>query len=39
MLRSAIKDDEWVLILHGGVLGLFAGMLHVTLFNWLNILG
>jgi hypothetical protein len=24
MLRSAIKDDEWVLILHGGVLGLFA---------------
>jgi hypothetical protein len=39
MLRSAIKDDEWVLILHGGVLGLFAGMVHVTLFNWLKILG
>jgi len=39
MLRSAIKDDEWVLILHGGVLGLFAGMLHVTLFNWIKILG
>jgi uncharacterized membrane protein YheB (UPF0754 family) len=39
MLRSAIKDDEWVLILHGGVLGLFAGMVHVTLFNFLKILG
>jgi uncharacterized membrane protein YheB (UPF0754 family) len=39
MLRSAIKDDEWVLILHGGVLGLFAGMVHVTLFNWIKVLG
>jgi hypothetical protein len=39
MLRSAIKDDEWVLILHGGVLGLFAGMLHATLFNFIGILG
>jgi hypothetical protein len=39
MLRSAIKDDEWVLILHGGVLGLFAGMVHVTLFNFLKVLG
>lgn len=39
MLRSAIKDDEWVLILHGGVLGLFAGMLHAALFDWIKILG
>jgi uncharacterized membrane protein YheB (UPF0754 family) len=39
MLRSAIKDDEWVLIAHGGALGLFAGMLHVVLFNWIGLLG
>jgi len=24
MLRSAIKQDEWLLFLHGGALGLFA---------------
>lgn len=32
-LRSAIKEDEWLLILHGAVLGLAAGLLHVVIFG------
>jgi uncharacterized membrane protein YheB (UPF0754 family) len=39
LIRAAIKEDEWLLFLHGGVLGLFAGLLHVTLFNWIQVLG
>ena len=26
MLRSAIKQDEWLLFVHGGALGFFAGL-------------
>jgi uncharacterized membrane protein YheB (UPF0754 family) len=33
MLRSAIKQDEWLLFFHGGALGLFAGLLHLALFG------
>jgi uncharacterized membrane protein YheB (UPF0754 family) len=33
MLRSAIKQDEWLLFLHGGVLGFFAGWLHLLIFG------
>jgi uncharacterized membrane protein YheB (UPF0754 family) len=33
MLRSAIKQDEWLLFVHGGVLGLFAGLLHLAIFG------
>ncbi|TSD99749.1 hypothetical protein FOS14_10840 [Skermania sp. ID1734] len=33
MLRSAIKQDEWLLFVHGGVLGLFAGWLHLLIFG------
>jgi uncharacterized membrane protein YheB (UPF0754 family) len=33
MLRSAIKQDEWLLLLHGGVLGLGAGLLHLLIFG------
>ena len=33
MLRSAIKQDEWLLFFHGGVLGLFAGFLHLAIFG------
>lgn len=33
MLRSAIKQDEWLLFLHGGVLGLFAGYAHILVFG------
>ncbi|MHA6805877.1 hypothetical protein [Salinifilum ghardaiensis] len=32
-LRSAIKEDEWLLILHGAALGLLAGALHVVVFG------
>jgi hypothetical protein len=33
MLRSAIKQDEWLLFVHGGALGLFAGFLHLGIFG------
>jgi uncharacterized membrane protein YheB (UPF0754 family) len=33
MLRSAIKADEWLLILHGAVLGIAAGLAHLMVFG------
>lgn len=33
MLRSAIKEDEWMLYLHGGVMGLLGGLIHLALFG------
>ncbi|MGQ0483328.1 MAG: hypothetical protein ACT4O0_20170 [Pseudonocardia sp.] len=33
MLRSAIKEDEWLLILHGAVLGVLAGLAHLAVFG------
>jgi uncharacterized membrane protein YheB (UPF0754 family) len=33
MLRSAIRQDEWLLFFHGGALGLFAGFLHLAIFG------
>lgn len=30
MLRSAIKQDEWLLFVHGGVLGVAAGFAHLA---------
>ncbi|GAB2463738.1 hypothetical protein [Jatrophihabitans fulvus] len=33
MLRSAIKQDEWLLFFHGGALGLVAGLLHLGIFG------
>lgn len=30
MLRSAIKQDEWLLFVHGGVLGVGAGFVHLA---------
>ncbi|WP_169588725.1 hypothetical protein [Antrihabitans stalactiti] len=33
LLRSAIKQDEWLLFVHGGVLGAFAGLLHLAIFG------
>jgi uncharacterized membrane protein YheB (UPF0754 family) len=33
MLRSAIKEDEWLLILHGAVLGVAAGCVHLAVFG------
>jgi hypothetical protein len=32
MLRTAIREDEWLLYLHGAVLGLGAGLLHLATF-------
>jgi uncharacterized membrane protein YheB (UPF0754 family) len=33
MLRSAMKEDEWLLVLHGAVLGFGAGLLHYVIFG------
>jgi hypothetical protein len=33
LLRSAIHDDEWLLFLHGAVLGFGAGLLHLFVFG------
>lgn len=33
MLRSAIKQDEWLLFVHGGALGLVAGFVHLAIFG------
>jgi uncharacterized membrane protein YheB (UPF0754 family) len=33
LLRSGIGQDEWLLLVHGGLLGLLAGLLHLTLFG------
>jgi uncharacterized membrane protein YheB (UPF0754 family) len=33
MLRSAIREDEWLLYLHGAVLGFAGGLLHLAVFG------
>ncbi len=33
LLRSAIKQDEWMLYAHGAVLGFGAGILHLAIFG------
>ncbi len=33
LLRSAMKEDEWLLLLHGAVLGFVAGLLHLAIFG------
>ncbi len=33
MLRSAIKEDEWMLYAHGAVMGLAGGFLHLAIFG------
>ena len=33
MLRSAIKEDEWMLYAHGAVMGFAGGVLHLLLFG------
>jgi hypothetical protein len=33
LLRAAIHDDEWLLFLHGALLGLFAGLIHLAIFG------
>jgi hypothetical protein len=33
MLRAAIRQDEWLLFVHGAALGLLAGLLHLAIFG------
>ncbi len=33
MMRSAIKEDEWMLYAHGAVLGFGAGLVHLAIFG------
>ena len=33
MMRSAMREDEWLLVLHGAVLGFGAGLIHLGLFG------
>lgn len=33
MLRSAIREDEWMLYLHGALMGLAGGFLHLAIFG------
>ena len=33
LLRSAMHEDEWLLVLHGAVLGFAAGCLHLAIFG------
>jgi uncharacterized membrane protein YheB (UPF0754 family) len=33
MLRSAMREDEWLLYLHGAVLGLGGGLIHLAIFG------
>lgn len=33
MLRTAIREDEWLLYLHGAVLGFGAGLVHLAVFG------
>ena len=32
MLRSAMREDEWLLLLHGAALGVVGGLAHLVLF-------
>jgi uncharacterized membrane protein YheB (UPF0754 family) len=34
MMRSAIKEDEWMLYAHGAIMGAAGGFLHVAIYNW-----
>jgi uncharacterized membrane protein YheB (UPF0754 family) len=33
LLRTATKEDEWLLLLHGAVLGLAGGLIHLGIFG------
>jgi uncharacterized membrane protein YheB (UPF0754 family) len=33
MLRAAMREDEWLLVLHGAVLGFGAGLVHLAIFG------
>ena len=33
LLHTATKQDEWLLLLHGAVLGFGAGLIHLAIFG------
>jgi hypothetical protein len=33
LLRAAVKQDEWLLFVHGAVLGSLAGLIHLAIFG------
>jgi uncharacterized membrane protein YheB (UPF0754 family) len=33
LLRTVMKEDEWLLLLHGAVLGLLGGLVHLAIFG------
>jgi hypothetical protein len=33
LLRSGMREDEWLLFLHGAVLGFGAGVVHLVIFG------
>jgi len=33
LLRSGMREDEWLLVLHGAVLGFGAGVIHLVIFG------
>jgi hypothetical protein len=33
MLRTATREDEWLLLAHGAVLGLAGGLIHLLIFS------
>ena len=33
MMRSAIKEDEWMLYAHGAIMGATGGFLHLAIFG------
>ncbi|HUP99975.1 MAG TPA: hypothetical protein VM093_05885 [Aeromicrobium sp.] len=39
MLRSAIREDEWMLYAHGAIMGFAGGLIHLLIFNRADLLG
>jgi hypothetical protein len=33
LLRTATREDEWLLLVHGAVLGLAGGLIHLAVFG------
>jgi hypothetical protein len=33
LLRTATREDEWLLLLHGAVLGVAGGLVHLAIFG------
>jgi hypothetical protein len=33
LLRTATREDEWLLLLHGAALGLAGGLIHLAIFG------